>query len=499
MFMQRVEGLTLRQTMTLANRAWMDLPTAVRVLPLFWTDNWKRQGSYFLRLALLVTFLGLTISPLQAIFCSSTTIKASTSDHSITGLVDFVDSWNFSAYNSYPDESNRIMVMTRAALTTATTEERHVQLWSCNPLEHPVTDSPCMQGGARFDNISALSSPFLAELPVGFNTALIRQYLPRINSSAKYEEITEDEFPTGCADLPDALFADYANTTDIDGYGPSVWGLRACMPANVTHSPWKATRDRQDFSEVLFLNVSLNYYMNLRDEYHFYKLTLNTTAGYFELPNYMNLGVPGPLLESDLGDLCGDDCKYQGFGSRTHNRRNAIATRPAAELEVVADKGPLFKIAMALFGQGSFIASRAQHPEAYAGTATPNWDETPPWPINSGACIDLAPVGRLLKDVQAVWVYSFMDDTERLENAFTSAAFLANKARLEHDFGGWSGLDVSYDMGADTQVPAISTAGVVVVSALLGLRVAALLGLGVYAAWSPRWTKTLDSIAMLRM
>jgi hypothetical protein len=60
-------------------------------------------------------------------------------------------------------------------------------------------------------------------------------------------------------------------------------------------------------------------------------------------------------------------------------------------------------------------------------------------------------------------------------------------------------IDVSYDMGADVQIPHISRAGIIFVSVLLGLDLACLLVLSLYSAWIPRWTGTLDSFAMLRI
>jgi hypothetical protein len=84
------------------------------------------------------------------------------------------------------------------------------------------------------------------------------------------------------------------------------------MPANVANS-WNSTRDRQDFSEELHLNVTVLNLTSGNIESGFYKITLDTTAGYFELPNYMNQGVAGPLLDKDPITVCGDedDCVYE--------------------------------------------------------------------------------------------------------------------------------------------------------------------------------------------
>lgn len=86
------------------------------------------------------------------------------------------------------------------------------------------------------------------------------------------------------------------------------------MPRDLTTSPWKSTRDRQDFTEEVYLNVTLIHYnvnkLN-QDQQNstFYKVTLDTTAGYFELPNYMNGEVAKPLLKKDPNSICGEHCE----------------------------------------------------------------------------------------------------------------------------------------------------------------------------------------------
>lgn len=98
------------------------------------------------------------------------------------------------------------------------------------------------------------------------------------------------------------------------------------------------------------------------------------------------------------------------------------------------------------------------------------------------------------------WIKNFQYDTERLSNAFTVATFLANQAWMLNnvDVGSHS-LYISYDLGADTEVPVISEAGIRLVSALLGLDLLALLAMAFYAYLSPRWTDQLDAFTMMRL
>lgn len=315
-FMQRQQSLKMPQLMTLADRGWMDLATYGRI----YTMQWGHYGSPFLLFALLVSLLGLIISPIQSIFLTSQAVKTPTDLQRVNSLWDILTHVNTTAEFSSKDR-NIVTIMTRAALTTATTSETHPQLWpganaSCDPFSREVYDSykkdPCPRKGATFENISAYPDPFLAPLPANFHTGLLRQFLPRINSTSQIQSISEAEFPANCDTLPGAFFVEYTNTSQFrDTDTMQTWGLKACMPANVTASPWRATHDRHDFVEELFLDVRLDGYNAEGRDRAIHKITLATTSGYFELPNYMNGGVAGFLLDTVSAGLCDDHCEDQ--------------------------------------------------------------------------------------------------------------------------------------------------------------------------------------------
>lgn len=73
------------------------------------------------------------------------------------------------------------------------------------------------------------------------------------------------------------------------------------MPGNQSVSPWKAQHMRQDFREEMYLNISLgdDESSSTHAGVYYSKISVDTTAGFFELPNYMNGGIAGPLLEDD--------------------------------------------------------------------------------------------------------------------------------------------------------------------------------------------------------
>ncbi|KAL4923116.1 uncharacterized protein BDV17DRAFT_277968 [Aspergillus undulatus] len=540
--MQRSRNLTMRQVMALADREWMPFAGNIRLI-----SSGVKYRSLFLFIAMALNLLGLIIAPLQMIFLSTNMIKTPIGAQSINSLLDLAITGPRYEY-SYPEsDNNLITAMARSVLKTATLDEAQAQLWmgagaSCDPLSDntPVYNwsatisekRACSAIGPTFGTMDQLPDPFLAELPSGFNTGLIRQFAPRINSTARYESVTAEEFPADCQSIENGLFVEYANTTGPSNY-PQTWGIQVCMPSNATQSPWRATRDRQEFSEVMYLNITIDgYQAGFYGKYGnaIYRVTLHTTAGYFELPNYMNGGLAGPLLDKDPSELCDSNCESQGYRdgaigySNHYERRQLQLSDPSDALDPINNKGPLLTIALALFGEGSFIASRARNPAAYATTVLRDNPTDAEYRM-SVACIDTVPLGWLFSkyptrglnrcisngdggeegwDVRnqiAVWLGNFItnEDPADMQSTFTAAAFLANKVWMQHNAGSTSNLKVTYDRGIDTKVPVISLAGIIVVSVLLATHVFSLLALGIYSRWSPRWTSTLDSFAMMRM
>lgn len=122
-------------------------------------------------------------------------------------------------------------------------------------------------------NMSALESPFLAQLTSGYSTGLIQRFLARINSTAQYRKTTAGEFPEACDQMDDSFYVEYFNETDRQHGSPTAWEIETCMPANLRYP----------------------------------------TAGYFELPIYMNGQIAGPLLDKDPNNICGSSCETQDF------------------------------------------------------------------------------------------------------------------------------------------------------------------------------------------
>ncbi|KAJ6592826.1 hypothetical protein B0H19DRAFT_1224624 [Mycena capillaripes] len=494
--------LTLRQTMTLANKAWIEPVTWLRLVG----AGRASFASSFLIAAIFLNLLGGIIAPLQQLFLSTATIKTPTWPILIPRNIDLMD--HFGDFT----------------LLTISLE--------------------CVIAGGQytFSNMSLLEDPFFAQLPLGFSTGVIRQFAPRINSTARRENITKDEFPQGCDALPSAFYVRYENFSrlnDLPGFA-----FQACMAANMSAAPWRATRDRQDFSEVLYLALNLTdavWDSEVPTGAYFTRITVNTSAGFFELPNYMNGGLAGPLLAEDptvrAPGKCDLDCETQTFDELSSKSRratpstnsNGTAFNATQNLENNVHKGPLLQIALALFGLGSFIDVRTR---ALQSNSFGMDNATALQLYSSGQCTGgMVPFLPLLRDelgqeqvgnpidgcsrqltfepadsahLEIVYyLSSFVYNTydgfsgERITNAFSAAAFLANQAWMLSAFN--PRLMVQYDLGVDTQVPVLSLTGIIVVSVVLGLFLLVLLGVAVYAWRTPTWTTTLDAFAMLRI
>jgi hypothetical protein len=329
--------ITLRQMMSLADRGWTDLTLFTNLL-ISPSKNWKRYGSRFLAYAILLHILGGIISPLQQVYLSSISAKTPTAPYTMHDIGDVVNLFAGHDNDNYDESKNRVALATRKAIEAVSADEMPSGLWTGSNTtclaegdttydwykSNSTFKELCSRPGLTWTNISALPSPFMSLLPKDFNTGLVRQLAPRFNSSASYKNITAAEFRIGCATGDDSLSFKYSNVTDIWDE-TAIWALHACMPASSRSSTARATRDRQDFTEELFLNVTLNTviqrqarqwgisYVSDGPESEYFRVEVRTTAGYFELPNYMNGQVAGPLLEKfDLG-YCGSDCITQYY------------------------------------------------------------------------------------------------------------------------------------------------------------------------------------------
>lgn len=524
-------SMTMRQVMNLADRRWMDSS----LIPDLIAGSWKQHGSALLALAIFLHFIGLIIYPIQSIVINSKAIHVPVYPNDMGQISDLAH-----LKEKYDDTSGSDVVQTRNALAGADMHTWHPQLWEYGGHQQFST----------FVNLSAMNDPFFSPLPNGFNSGVLRQYAPRVNSNTSVRIVQENEYPSNCDSDPTNLFANYSS---VYAYYPGSkysstrsWVVSACMLGSNTTSPWSATRDRQDFHEVLYVNVSVQntqYTSSPLINGTLLEVKLHTTAGYFELPSYMNNQTAGPLLEKDPTG----DCDEGGYGCVRQTARyyfnyarqvrrqsdssdnSTITTNQTLPWSpmLTSNKGPLLTTALAIFGPGSFLNTffaeyytiqRNMMTDDIAGDIGRSSSQ-------STLCIEIAPLTNMFSgsgyswrsadscvstyitesgnsyystsphDLVAQWLASMFSNTGTLTNALNAAAFLANKRFVE-------ALDPSYDiyqdLGSEMMVPQSSVAGVAVVSAFLGLYILILLALSLYGSRYPRWTSRLDSFAMFR-
>lgn len=306
-------GMSMRQTMALADRGWTDPATFIRLISS--PRGYKTIGSLFLMFAMVLHLIGGIIAPLQQILMTTKSIRTPGGvSQNLHNLLDTPDQFRYSD-NA---ESQLTILMTRETLSTTKSTEPVAQFWhgdkfDCATVNSTASDdtfgtmmSACGYG-ATLGRLAWEHDPFLAELPSTFTSGLIRQFAPRFNSSALYEPVDVNLYPQDCASIDGSYFVRYESSlNDTD----TPWFLEVCMPGDQRQSPWTDTRARQDFGEELFVNVSQN---STDSSGAIYRLSVNTTGGYFELPNDLNGVLPGPLLEEDPWHQCDSHCKAQGM------------------------------------------------------------------------------------------------------------------------------------------------------------------------------------------
>lgn len=219
-----------------------------------------------------------------------------------TGITDVSELYGEGAL-AVPD-SGRVSSVLRSVLSSTTSDDPQPHLWqtqvpNCRDvtIDDNYDDHRWCQYYEGTDSLyleeyRELRNPFVAQLHYGFSTGTIQQIAPRINSSVTYEAVPDDEFTENCSDADDFNFK-YHFT---EGFRSC--DLQACMPGNLSVSPFKNQRDPQHIEEVLYLNVSA-LTENVVVKPTAYKAVMRTTLGYFELPNYMNAQTCGPLLDKD--------------------------------------------------------------------------------------------------------------------------------------------------------------------------------------------------------
>jgi hypothetical protein len=123
-----------------------------------------------------------------------------------------------------------------------------------------------------------------------------------MNSSVSCGPIPRESFPTECPGN-NSFETSYNGTT---GYPINA---RICAPQDYAVNPWSTSRDRQDLIEEVYIDftIPLSTAARFRQVTSFGNFTIHcvgkSTRGYFELGNYYNDNIPGPLLNKCLDNI----------------------------------------------------------------------------------------------------------------------------------------------------------------------------------------------------
>ncbi len=464
------------------------------------------------------TRAGAALSPAISRLAAPTSIKVptnSTEIYPLLGLDDLLGVPGSGFTNNF--------LPLREALTTGSSLEYQPRLWQHEPLncsddarfdgDDYTTRSPteCRFGGLTYETLGSVPDAWISQLPNGFSVGVReRQYLPRVNSSVTVENV--NILPPACLDGSAALVINHeGKAPEEDGEGGSIlthhWWIKACVPEYTILSPFEYTGNKQTISETLYLDL---YSLNLvtTKAQGVFKITVDTTLGYFELPSYANGEVPGPLLTNH--SIPPDPVTRRDVLSYTSEMNT---TYRFSGLEAMENKGPLLNTVYALFGNGSMPAIYAQENATYN-------------PGSSELCLDSVPLVHLFDAIAPVGpdrnyaTYNsdclrsndlemgiqmhyfienfFIPSPQMVARIFRVAAYMSHSIWLQGN-GHRGYLTINYDKGVDLQKPGLSTGSIIGVSLAISVFLLALTMLAFYASVRRTWTWSLDSYALLRI
>lgn len=145
---------------------------------------------------------------------------------------------------------------------------------------------------------------FVATFPNGTTTGILRHRAMRFNSTVQCTEIEQSSYPVTCT----------GGNPFTSGFTSSgQFGANICVPGQRGKFPWQLSRNRQDTVEDIFVDVNTTDKNDAPVSYTQH-CTVKTTRGYFELGNYRNNYVYGPLLERwDEPDPFADRAQYNDY------------------------------------------------------------------------------------------------------------------------------------------------------------------------------------------
>jgi hypothetical protein len=231
-----------------------------------------------------------------------------------------------------------------------------------------------------------------------------------------------------------------------------------------------------------------------------YKVTARSSMGYFELPSVQNGNRAGPLLDK-FSLQSGEFWDSSGSSSRNDKRATNETYAGNVTQSIGPHVGPLTRVGLALFGEGSFFERHMSNPSAFVvnrpaaptdGSFSQDWSEN---------CMSIIPLGFAISPYSSGclsdWNYAsersitgsvselvlFFSQETSAQSALTVATFLANKEWLNPTslHGPIGTRRVYIDPGIPVNKTNLSKLEIIIGSAFLGAHLLGLLALAIYA------------------
>ncbi|KAH8660263.1 hypothetical protein BX600DRAFT_499472 [Xylariales sp. PMI_506] len=528
------QKLTLLQLFTLADKKWTDIPT-------LWSAKTTGKSSGFLWLAALLLLFSAVLGPIKSVVVQFEQVP-SISREDLPLIGENVYTVGFDPEPAdMPLVPHDLIVQDVLSHLVTVSDDADPQryMWPVNPDAGHWVDAWITPSYRR--EFFSYSNDF-GENPEGFFvtalenntvTGVLREHAIRLNSSVTCEHIDETAYPSPCP-------GDRPLDMSIAREGVQ---LSVCAPGNMTKFPFTTSRNRQDISEELYIDLHVPELTKelLGIENFTMHCTASTTRGYFELGNVVNNYVYGPLIDTwpDNNTLENEFNDYRGVGA---DWAQPTADDPSAwsndmlpfqrsigtpfNWEYNAESsGPLMTSAEALFGNYSFLHPLADNStNMTAAQALVSVCERGTIPFSQllyiiqigtgpvGYCSGTAGFVELasspdsldanLDRVVASFVTNF-NSTDYAEYMLMVSMYFANSAILSKTVSLTTPLysrEIYASGGTIIYRPKfLNLASMIVVTILVAIQ---LVGLS-YLAWFiysvPTWTSTLDAAAMTRI
>ena len=380
----------------------------------------------------------------------------------------------------------------RATLASTSSSANEPLLWT------DLSSSTRHATGSIVPSLFDQNQSFMAQIPTGYNTGIIRQFATGVaNDGFESQIISHSDWPRSCNENSNVPF--YASLGNL-----GVNSVQACMPEASSFA--RNATDFLQISDSLFIN-NIGLYKGPGTHNMTFKITVNTTLFDFELPGESNGGTTGFAIAESISTCVNDyECNNGDSVRSTYH-----------ETVEQSDKypGPLRISAEALLGNGSFLSTLAgqddfvqscqhlcENPEQVAGWITPI-------PIPRG-CPCSSSSSRASSDTTATDVYvrwlRVIVEPEFWNKNLPPILTLANREWLKvtppsgsYYLASGGSKYIYSDPGMQIQAPKISTTGIALISTLLATYLIALISMTIYAYRAHLWTDRLDSFAMMRI